>query len=232
MNADRSPGHRRAGRAGEPPSDITSTFEPRPRAYTPGAMVARVWSGLMCLETQGTRGGRQKLDLDGAAESPTHGRPDSTCVSEVPRWACRWRRSASRCIPDGRSGRNVGMGTGVADRPEVGRAERRLGLKSMGPSAGRVGALGGSRETRRNSNFDRVASFKFPPLFSTSATLKPVRVLYYSAFFNPPIPAKNHAERCDFANPACIRSNGTMYWGGILDRQMHRGLVHALDRYY
>ena len=36
----------------------------------------------------------------------------------------------------------------------------------------------------------------------------------------------------DFANPACIRSNCTMYWGGILDRQMHRGLVHALDRYY
>ena len=26
-------------------------------------------------------------------------------------------------------------------------------------------------------------------------------------------------------------SNCTMYWGGILDRQMHRGLVHALDRY-
>jgi hypothetical protein len=45
----------------------------------------------------------------------------------------------------------------------------------MGPSAGRVGALGGSPETRRNSNFDRVASFKFPPLFSTSATLKPGR---------------------------------------------------------
>ena len=39
--------------------------EPRPRAYTPGAMVARAWSDLMCLETQGTRGGRQKLVLDG-----------------------------------------------------------------------------------------------------------------------------------------------------------------------
>jgi hypothetical protein len=56
-----------------------------------------------------------------------------------------------------------------------------------------------------------------------------LEVLYYSAFFNP---AKTHARRCDFANPACIRSNCTMYWGGILDRQMHRGLVHALDRYY
>ena len=119
-----------------------------PRAYTLGAMVARAWSGLMCLETQGTRGGRQTLDLDGAAESSTHGRLDSTCVSEIPRWACRWRRSASRCLPDGRSGRNVGMGTGAADGPEVGRAERRLGLKNMGPSAGRVGALGGSPETQ------------------------------------------------------------------------------------
>ena len=39
--------------------------EPRPRAYTPGAMVARAWSDLMCLETQGMRGGRQKLVLDG-----------------------------------------------------------------------------------------------------------------------------------------------------------------------
>jgi hypothetical protein len=140
-----------------------------------GAMVARAWSGLMCLETQGTRGGRQTLDLDGAVESLTHDWQNSTCVSEVPRWACRWRRSASRCLPDGHSGRDVGMGTGVADGPEVGRAGRRPGLKNMGPSAGRVGALGGSRETRRNSNFDRVASFKFPPLFSTSATLKPVR---------------------------------------------------------
>jgi hypothetical protein len=128
-------------------------------------MVARVWSGLMCLETQGPRGGRETLDLDGAAESLTYDRPDSTHVSEVPSWACRWRRSASRCIPDGRSGRNVGMGTGAADGPEVGRAERRPGLKNTGPSAGRVGALGGSRETRRNSNFDTVASFKIRPLY-------------------------------------------------------------------
>ena len=118
-------------------------------------MVARAWSGLMCLETQGTRGGGQTLDLGGAADSLTRGRLESTCVSEVPRWACRWRRSASRCLPDGHSGRDVGMGTGVADGPEVGRAGRRPGLKNTGPSAGRVGALGGSRETRRNSNFSR-----------------------------------------------------------------------------
>ena len=167
MNADRSPGRRREGRAGEPPGDITSTFEPRPRAYTPGAMVARAWSGLMCLETQGTRGGRQTLDLDGAAESLTHGRLDSTCVSEVPRWACRGWPSASRCIPDGRSGRNVGMGTGVADGPGVRRAERGPSLKNMGPSAGRVGALGGSPETRRNSNFDTVAEFQNSATLST-----------------------------------------------------------------
>ena len=155
----------------ELPSGSTSTFEPRPRAHTPVAMVARVWSGLMCLETQGTRGGRQTLDLDGAADGLTHVRLDSTCVSEVPRWACRWRRSASRCIPDGRSGRNVGMGTGAADGPEVGRAERRLGLKNMGPSAGRVGALGGSRRHAgiRISTGWRVSKFRhflvLPPLF-------------------------------------------------------------------
>ena len=165
MNADRSPGRWRAGRAGEPPSGSTCTFEPRARAYTPGAMVARAWSGLMCLETQGPRGGGQTLDLGGTAESLTHDRLESTYISEIPRWACRWRRSASRCIPDGHSGRDVGMGTGVADGPEVGRAGRRPGLKNTGPSAGRVGALGGSRETRRNSNFDTVASFKIRPLF-------------------------------------------------------------------
>ena len=164
MNADRSPGRRRAGRAGEPPSDITSTFEPRPRAYTPGAMVARAWSGLMCLETQGTRGGRQTLDLGGAAEILTHGRLDSTYVSEVPRWACRWRRSASRCIPDGHSGRDVRMGTGVADGPDIRRAGRRPGLKNTGPSAGRVGALGGSPGDAQEFEFDTVASFKIRPL--------------------------------------------------------------------
>ncbi len=72
----------------------------------------------------------------------------------------------------------MGMGTGATDGPEVGRAERRPGLKNTGPSAGRVGALGGSPETRRNSNFDRLASFKIPPLFSTSATFFPVREDY------------------------------------------------------
>ena len=125
------------------------------------ALVARAWSGLMCLETQGPRGGRQTLDLGGVAESLARGRLDSTCVSEVPRWACRGWPSASRCIPDGRSGRNVGMGTGAADGPEVGRAERRPGLKNTGPSAGRVGALGGSPETRRNRISTRWRVSKF-----------------------------------------------------------------------
>jgi hypothetical protein len=55
-------------------------------------------------------------------------------------------------------------GTGVADGPEMGRVGRRPGLKNTGPSAGRVGALGCSPETRRNSNFDTVASFKIRPL--------------------------------------------------------------------
>ena len=73
------------------------------------AMDARHWSGLMCLETQGTRGGGPALVLDGIAERLTHNQLGSTYVSEVTRWACRWRRSASRCIPDGRSGRNVGV---------------------------------------------------------------------------------------------------------------------------
>jgi hypothetical protein len=107
---------------------------------------------------------QETVDLGGVAESLTYDRLESTYVSEVPRWACRWRRSASRCIPDGRSGRNVGMGTGAADGPEMGRAERRTGLKNTGPSAGRVGALGGSRETRRNSNVDILASCKIRPL--------------------------------------------------------------------
>ena len=42
-------------------------------------------------------------------------------------------------------GRNVRMDTGLADGPEVRRAGRRLGLKNMGPSAGRVGAKGPGR---------------------------------------------------------------------------------------
>ena len=39
-----------------------------------GAMVARAWSGLMCLEKQGMRGGTQTLVLDGVAEGLTHSR--------------------------------------------------------------------------------------------------------------------------------------------------------------
>jgi hypothetical protein len=73
------------------------------------AMDARHWSGLMCLETQGTRGGGPALVLDGVAEIWTHNQLASTHISEVPRSTCRWRRSASRCIPDGRSGRTVGI---------------------------------------------------------------------------------------------------------------------------
>ena len=142
----RSPRCRRMRVEGELCRESTSTLEPRPRAYTPGAMVARAWSCLMCLETQGTGRGRQTLILDGVAEDLTHGQLESTHTSEVPRWACRWRRSASRFIPDGHSGRDVRMGTGVADGPDIRRAGRRPGLKNKGPSAGRVGALGGSRE--------------------------------------------------------------------------------------
>ena len=91
------------------------------------AMDARHWSGLMCLETQGTRGGGPALVLDGVAAGLIHNQLGSTHVSdsEVPRSTCRWRRSASRCIPDGRSGRNVGMGNGTADMPEVRREGRR-----------------------------------------------------------------------------------------------------------
>ena len=140
MNADRSPGRRRAGRAGEPPSDITSTFEPRPRAYTPGAMVARVWSGLMCLGTQGTRGGGQTLDLGGAAESLTHGRLDSTCVSEDPRSKPRLRSVAARHARDQPLGRNVATGHPATDGPEVKRERRRAGRTNTGPNAGGVSA--------------------------------------------------------------------------------------------
>jgi hypothetical protein len=115
----RSPRRRRVRLEGEPCLESTFALEPRPRACTPGAMDARNWSRLMCLETQGTRGGGPALVLDGMAERLTHNQLGSTYVSEVTRWACRWRRSASRCIPDGRSGRNVGTGTGPADMPEV-----------------------------------------------------------------------------------------------------------------
>ena len=65
VNADRSPRRRRVHVEWELCRASASTSEPRPRAYTPGALVARAWSGLMCLETQGMRRGRQKLVLDG-----------------------------------------------------------------------------------------------------------------------------------------------------------------------
>ncbi len=42
-----------------------------------------IWSGLMCLETQGPRGGRQTLDLGGAAEGLTHGRLASAHISRL-----------------------------------------------------------------------------------------------------------------------------------------------------
>jgi hypothetical protein len=61
----RSPRRRRVRLEGDPCRGSTFASEPRPRACTPGAMDARHWSGLMCLETQGMRGGRQKLVLDG-----------------------------------------------------------------------------------------------------------------------------------------------------------------------
>ena len=160
----RSPRRRRVRVEGKLCRDSTSTLEPRPRAYTPVAMVARAWSGLMCLETQGTRGGRQTLDLGGAAESLTHGRLDSTCVSEVPRWACRGWPSASRCIPDGRSGRNVGTGAGPADMPEMRREGCRPGLRNTGPSAGRVGALRLVLQSVAGANFEPFPEYFFRPL--------------------------------------------------------------------
>jgi hypothetical protein len=103
--------------AGEPPSDITFTLEPRPRAYTPGAMVARLWSGLMCLETQGPRGGRQTLVLGGVAESLTGGQVESTYVSEDPRSKPRLRLVAARHARDQPLGRNVATGHPATDGP-------------------------------------------------------------------------------------------------------------------
>ena len=138
----RSPKRRPARVEGELCRGSTSTLGPRPRAYTPGAMVARAWSGLMCLETQGTRGGRQTLDLDGAVESLTHDRLDSTCVSEVPRSKPRWRPVAQRHARDQRLGRNVATGHSATDGPEVKHGRRRAGQKNTGPNAGGVSALG------------------------------------------------------------------------------------------
>ena len=53
----RSPKRRRARVEGELCRGSTLTLDARPRVHTLGVMVARAWSGLMCLETQGTRGG-------------------------------------------------------------------------------------------------------------------------------------------------------------------------------
>ena len=139
-NADRSPRRRRARVEGELCRGSTSTLGQRPRAYTPGAMVARAWSGLMCLETQGTRGGRQTLDLDGAAESLTHGRLDSTCVSEDPRSKPRLRSVAARHARDQPLGRNVATGHPATDGPEMKRGRRRAGRTNTGPNAGGVSA--------------------------------------------------------------------------------------------
>jgi hypothetical protein len=32
--------------------------------------------------------------------------------------------------------------------------------------------------------------------------------------------------------PMSTINAGTVHWSDFLDRQMHRGLVHAIDRYY
>ena len=45
-------------------------------------------------------------------------------------------------------------------------------------------------------------------------------------------PPKCRREVTDFANPDCIRSNCTLHRSDFLGRQMPRGIVHALDRYY
>ncbi len=63
-------------------------------------MVARAWSGLMCLETQGPRGGGQTLDLGGAAESLARGPLEGTYVSEDPRSKPRLRLVAARHARD------------------------------------------------------------------------------------------------------------------------------------
>ena len=110
--------------------------------HTLGVMVARAWSGLMCLETQGTRGGRQTLVLDGAVEGLTHDRLDSTYVSEVPRSKPRLRLVAARHARDPPLGRNVAIWYQATGGPEVKRGGRRAGQKNRGPNAGGVSALG------------------------------------------------------------------------------------------
>jgi hypothetical protein len=103
-------------------------------------MVARLWSGLMCLETQGTRGGGQTLDLGGAADGLTRGRLDSTYVSEDPRSKPRWLSVAARHARDQPLGRNVATGHPATDGPEVKRERRRAGRTNTGPNAGGVSA--------------------------------------------------------------------------------------------
>ena len=131
---------RQVGMVSRPAVLSTSTLEPRSRAYTLGAMVARVWSGLMCLETQGPRGGRQTLDLDGVAEVLTHGQLESTHRSEDPRSKPRLRLVAARHARDQPLGRNVATGHPATDGPEMKRGRRRAGRTNTGPNAGGVSA--------------------------------------------------------------------------------------------
>ena len=138
----RSPKRRPARVEGELCRGSTFTLGARPRVHTLGVMVARAWSGLMCLETQGTRGGRQTLDLDGAAEVLTHGQFCSTYISEVPRSKPRWRPVAQRHARDQRLGRNVAIWYQATGGSEVKRGGRRAGRTNTGPNAGGVSALG------------------------------------------------------------------------------------------
>ena len=103
-------------------------------------MVARAWSGLMCLETQGPRGGRQTLDLDGVAEVLALGQLESTHRSEDPRSKPRLRLVAARHARDQRLGRNVATGHQATGGSEVKRGERRAGRTNTGPNAGGVSA--------------------------------------------------------------------------------------------
>ncbi len=125
----RSPRRRRVRVEGKLCGERTSTFELRPRANTPAAMVARAWSGLMCLETQGPREGRQTLVLGGVAENLTRGQVNSTYVSEDPCSKPRLRLVAARHARDQPLGRNVATGHPATDGPEVTRGKRREGAR-------------------------------------------------------------------------------------------------------
>ena len=103
-------------------------------------MVARVWSGSMCLETQGPRGGRQTLDLGGVAESLTRDQVESTYVSEDPRSKPRFRLVAARHARDQPFGRKLATGHPATDGPEVTRGRCRAGRTNTGPNAGGVSA--------------------------------------------------------------------------------------------